>query len=68
MILGGLLLVLAIAGGAFASYVAWDFPVRYQTQKLDLKVESTPGAGGTEARASPWPCAPVVTTIKRPVD
>ena len=42
MILGGLLVVLLVAGGAFAAYVGWDFPVRYPTQKVDLKVESTP--------------------------
>ncbi len=42
MILGGLLLLLVIAGGAFAGYVARDFPVRYPTQTIDLKVDSTP--------------------------
>ena len=42
VILGGLLLVLAIVAAAFAVHVSRDFPVRYPTQKPDLRIETTP--------------------------
>ncbi len=42
MVVGGLIAFVAVAAGGFLGYVAWDFPVRYPTQKVELQVAATP--------------------------
>ena len=42
MIAGGLLLLVLLAAGGFATFIHFGWPVRYAVEKVDLKVDATP--------------------------